>query len=147
MTESKELLEMFRFRRRATPTPAPSSVVADECESFLAGEYIDRLLDLDREVPSWAWINAIAHAAPSRIVELASEPSSPPSMRADYRAWRMVIREIAEDVLATAMDTSATVEEIQSLTLMPIEFALMSNPIGPRTTLRVVEHALKRTAQ
>jgi hypothetical protein len=138
---------MFRFRRRASPTPPPPSLVADECESFLAGEYIDRLLDLDREVPAWAWINAIAHAAPARLAELAREASSPPSMRADYRAWHIVIRAIAEDVLTTATDTSSTVEEIQSLTLMPIEFALMSNPIGPRTTLRVVEHALKRTAQ
>jgi hypothetical protein len=138
---------MFRFRRRASAPNSSTSFVADECESFLAGEYVDRLLDLDREIPAWAWVNTIAHAAPGRVAELANETSMPPSMRADYRAWMTVIRAIAEDVLVAATDSATTVEEIQALTLMPIEFALMSNPVGPRTTLRVVEHALKRSAQ
>jgi hypothetical protein len=134
---------MFRFRRRAA-TPAPSSpTLADECESFLNGAYIEHLLDHDSEVPAWAWINAIAHAAPDRIAELANESSIPRSKRADYRAWQVVIRAIAEEVMEAADGRPSDVEQIQVLTLMPLEFALMSNPIGPRTTLRVVEHALK----
>jgi hypothetical protein len=123
-----------------------NSLVADECESFLSGVYVDHLLDRDREVPSWAWINLIAHASPERLAELANEGPSPSMARSDYRAWRIVIRTIAENVLAAATETATPIAEIQSLTLMPIEFALMANPVGPRTTLRVVEHALKRSA-
>ena len=137
---------MFRFRHHATPPKSTNSLVADECESFLSGAYVDHLLDLDREVPPWAWINLIAHASPERIAALAREDTSPSSVRSDYRAWRIVIRSIAENVLAAANKTATPIEEIQSVTLMPIEFALMANPVGPRTTLRVVEHALKRSA-
>jgi hypothetical protein len=138
---------MFRIRHKAHDTKAISSDVAEECESFLSGGYLDRLNDRSVEIPAWAWINLVAHAAPARVEELSMAALGPSTMRADHRAWWIVVRAIAERMVVTATESATTIEEIQSLTLVPIEFALMSNPVGPRTTLRVVEQALERTAR
>jgi hypothetical protein len=136
---------MFHFRRRARSTSATPTLLADECASFLSGNYLDHLVDSAGEVPPWAWINAAAHATPDELDALARTPLPPPEIRVDYREWRIAMGLIAGRVLATARAADRPVEEIQSVALVPIEFSLMSSPVGPRTTLRLVESALERT--
>ena len=138
---------MFRFRRQTEQDKVAPALVTDECEFFLTGRYLDHLLDVGDEVPSWVWINPVAHGSPDRLAEIAALGPGPSTLRSDYRAWRIVIAAIAEGVIAAAKETTLPIAEIQSFTLVPVEFALMANPVGPRTTLRVVEHALHRTAR
>jgi hypothetical protein len=133
---------MFRFRRRAATTT--TTLVADECSSFLDGTYLDRLLDAGAEAPAWSWIGVVAHSTPSALAQLVTAPI-PPSERSDHRAWRVALGTIAEQVIATAIASGRSVEEIQALAIVPIEFAMMRTAVGPRTAIRLAASALQRT--
>jgi hypothetical protein len=136
---------MFRFRQRTRGTTLEGSRFVNDCASFLSGEYLNDLIATSRDVPAWAWVNAVAHSAPERLVALAHAPHG--RFGVEHGEWPAVVRRIATEVIDASVVTEMTVAEIQNAALVPIEFAVMSNPIGPRMTLRAVEHALGRSAR
>jgi hypothetical protein len=54
---------MWRRRRRGRSTsPDAPRDVAEKCQSFLAGRYVDHLRAAGRPTPPWAQLNSLVHA-------------------------------------------------------------------------------------
>lgn len=57
-----------RLRRRGRD-------LIQECEAYLAGQYVGYLEVRNEHVPNWAWLNVLAHGDPARFRSLVAENS------------------------------------------------------------------------
>jgi hypothetical protein len=109
----------FPSRRRRHPEEG----IAAECEAFLAGTSA-RLLDRhERPVPSWAWVNVLAHADHGRMVQLAS------GVRDDWRTSRTrdaaaLLEALAASLLAECSARAVPLRQLQRRRLVPLELRL-----------------------
>jgi hypothetical protein len=99
-----------------------------ECEAFLTGHYVDRLLSEGRLVPSWAWLNLLAHGTESEIGACAETDGTDGAVGA-RPDWHLVLAFLAQELLAEAARQGVAVAELQRRALVPLELAL----IGSRT--------------
>ena len=107
---------------------------ADECASFLAGQWCDEFDD-GRPVPVWAWVNQVAHADEATLrISAVAQPS-------DRRSDR-VRSTLARAVLAAA-DGGRELPDLQRELLVPIELSLMTDDAhSPRHVVELVTAAL-----
>jgi len=97
-----------------------------ECEAFLSGEYAQGLRDGDRDVPAWAWLNALAHGNDRQLAALASEEPrhEPASTPAD--AWQSAMALLAREVQCRVAEGRQTLAELQRRALVPLELDFAS---------------------
>ena len=106
-----------------------ASVLAAECEAFLAGRLPEVWACID-EPPVWTWLNPIAHGSAERIGTIAADPSA--AVRAS------TVRTIAEAVLARHDDLATLQREV----LVPLEVAHAGEVMTPRRLIELVALAL-----
>jgi hypothetical protein len=99
-----------------------------ECEAFLTGHYVERCLAEDRLVPSWAWLNLLAHGTESEIGACAAGDEVDPAVRGRSE-WQMAIAFLAQELLAESARRGAAVADLQRRALVPLELDL----VGSRT--------------
>ena len=107
----------------------PASVLATECEAFLAGTLPEVWACID-EPPVWTWLNPIAHGSAERIATIAADPST--AVRAS------TVRTIAVAVLARHDDLATLQREV----LVPLEVAHAGEVMTPRRLIELVALAL-----
>jgi hypothetical protein len=129
------------FRRSSEHSGAPSPI-ADECAAFLTGEYAQTLLAAGYEVPPWAWLNSIAHGGESRLHAAIGDVRTRAVFRRRAEQWQTTVRRIALEILAAATTRGIPAARLQRDVLVPVEFALMARPTGPRAVLRATARAL-----
>ena len=61
-------MRIWSCRRRKDGAPGD---IGAECQAFLQGSYVEHLASLDRAIPSWAWLNTLAHGTATEIAALA----------------------------------------------------------------------------
>jgi len=109
--------------------------VADECEAFLAGRYVEALEAVGADVPPGAWLNVVAHGTLRRVLRDACgdvpAAGDPPS------SWPQASAVIARMVLSVA-STPASLRALQEERLVPLELALLAGP-GPSRPVELVE--------
>ena len=120
--------------------------IGDECEAFLAGQLVEHLVAHGREVPTWAWLNKLAHAS---VAELERIAMGTPAYGHDveYAAWNQSMTVLADDLLGQVGGDLAALEAIQSRFLVAFELAAIeSGPSFPMTPslLVSVERAVLR---
>jgi hypothetical protein len=65
------------WHRRSRNEPASDSCdVWSEAEAFLGGTYAEHLISHGRRVPSWAWLNRVAHGTEADLAALHGHPST-----------------------------------------------------------------------
>jgi hypothetical protein len=113
----------IKRRKRDDSWPSVRYSVGEECEEFLAGHLMEYLAVTGRPVPSWAWLNRVAHARPDELMILAAGgfPTDPP-------AWREALVCLAREVLERAALDG--VDEFQRRLLVPKELQLIGEPGG-----------------
>lgn len=111
------------------------SDVADECEAFLAGAYVDACHRLGLRAPVWTWLNEVAHADPDRLRAVAStiEPD-----HADIE--RRTRAALAQAVVAAMSDRGLT--DLQRELLVPLELCLAGTELTPRRLVELVGRTL-----
>ena len=108
--------------RSTAASPTSDAPFDNEFDAFLAGAYADWLLLTNRTVPSWAWLNKIAHGCRSELQEeVASSQIAGSDL--DLLAWRYTVRFLAREVLAASRDDAALCD-LQRRVLVPMELAL-----------------------
>ena len=107
--------------------------VADECQMFLAGTYRDHFVLRGLEVPSWAWLNAVAHAS---VTDLAALEAGEGESREVGTAgeWQRAMSQLACGVLDRAGDELDALSKIQQETLIPLELTLLRTAARPDLT-------------
>jgi hypothetical protein len=93
----------------------------------LAGRYHELVAGDKKKLPSWAWINPLAHAERAELERLASVPCR----RGDPLGF---VSFLAGELLRRADRDGETLERIQRARLVPLELVLLDGvdpgPIG-----------------
>jgi len=129
---------MRPWRRREPGDEQPSGNKAgraalNEFDAFLGGRYIDYLLQNGLAVPTWAWVNEVAHATHDELEAIAAETR----YREDQPlalAWQRAIGAIARQLVAEADGDDCRLQELQTQVLVPVELALAQDwdrPVHP----------------
>ena len=118
--------------------------LAREIEAFLSGSSGEWFVARGREVPTWAYVNRVAHADPDVLWRLAAwhpgrnvRPTSPtrePERHLDGLGWGGAVAVLAGEVLELGGSDPCAIRQIQLDRLFPLESALMSRtarPISP----------------
>jgi hypothetical protein len=108
--------------RRDRDAPFARELV-EECEAFLEGRLVERLVDIGAPVPAWAWTNLLAHGTPE---QLADPPIHGRRPGCALWAWSQGRALLAAEVLDRAA-ASGTLRTLQREVLVPLELELMSD--------------------
>jgi hypothetical protein len=125
---------MWRWRRRredpnigwvsSTREARAGARLADEVEAFLSGMSGRWFLARRRDVPTWSYVNRVAHAPPDALRQLATWA---PAGAFNDVSWRETIGLLAEEILEAAKGDPASIRRIQLDRLIPLELQIMSS--------------------
>lgn len=101
--------------------------IADECDAFLRGEYVEFATEWGWDIPVWAWINAVAHADNERLAELAVFGFRRETALAGRRDWNRAASYIASAVLEEASHPGCELAAIQGSLFIPLELLLIDD--------------------
>jgi len=93
-----------------------------ECEEFLFGRYAQYLRDESRPVPTWAWLNVLAHGNEEDIAALAA--SEPPRRSSPDTVWQEALAFLAQELMNEATRRGLPLASLQRSTLVPLELEL-----------------------
>jgi hypothetical protein len=100
-----------------------------ECEEFLFGRYAQYLRGQNRAVPTWAWLNLLAHGNEQDITTLAVSGSPRPS--SSDIVWQEALAFLAQELMSEATRRGLPLVSLQRSTLVPLEleFAGRRGPV------------------
>lgn len=102
----------------------PADDIGAECEAFLHGSYAEYLASHGQDIPSWAWLNPLAHGTKGQITALADGTSAWHESVAGGTAWYQAMAFLAIETLELAESTGRPLEELQNSILAPLELDL-----------------------
>jgi hypothetical protein len=101
------------------------------CEALLAGRFVEQLEESGSPVPSWAWMNLLAHASEETLRQAALGRPTGRVRRTDV--WQRAQRYLAGEILDAAA-RGGTLRSLQAQVLVPLELELMTpRRSGPRS--------------
>jgi len=123
-----------------------TDALADECEAFLHGRLVDHYRAAGEVVPSWAWLNKLAHATPEELALIADGRELAFGSDPEMSSWNQAAVVVAEEVLERAEQTGLRVRAVQLLRLVPFELAAAGNkggyPMTPQLLVSVTRAVL-----
>jgi hypothetical protein len=119
-------------RRKPAEATSEFGELCTEAEAFLGGTYAEYLESLGRKVPSWAWINLVAHGAEADISAVARSDNHWDESAIWSTGWHRMVSFLAADLLALARTTDQTVWALQREVLVPLELDLAREHNGRR---------------
>jgi hypothetical protein len=115
--------------------------VAEEVAAFLRGDSVGYFRARSRPIPTWAWINFVAHGSPSAIRLVGRlVPSKREAAKLDPGA--QAVWSMAQAVTAYGGGDSAAVTALQRDVLVPLELALMAGRLQVADAQAVSDLAL-----
>lgn len=103
-----------------------AEALAAEATTLLSGRYASFLNERRHAVPSWAWVNALAHRTQEDLAAIATVGAQP---EGEWRGlpdeWRDAIVFLAGDVISYARAAGLSTAELQRSRLVPLELDLM----------------------
>jgi hypothetical protein len=108
------------WRRASNRDPYPELLI-EECESFLAGAYVERCEGRGEPVPVWAWMNVLAHGTDAELRAAASNRSGSDE---GHQALAFVAGELVDLIDDGALD----LETFQREQLVPLELDVIACP-------------------
>ena len=128
--------------RRKRAGRGESQKVLAEADAMLQGSYLKFLIQQQRPIPKWAWLNPLAHAPISKLHHLAEARVG----RAPTD-WATAVCLLAANLLEVGSSPEG-VYRLQRHVLVPLELDWMSGrartPDSPRALLVTVESALNQ---
>jgi hypothetical protein len=120
--------------------------VADEAEAFVQGTLLDVRREHAMPIPTWLWLNQLAHGSLADLRQLGgvtSEPGQP----AREDAWAVCTGRLARHMLARAT-TPTALRQLQQRALWPLEREVIDGGgtlvNTPHTLLTITLGALAR---
>jgi uncharacterized cupredoxin-like copper-binding protein len=118
--------------------------LAEECEAFLQGSLAAQLSLNRQPVPSWAWLNQVAHSGHREVARMASDARRHRQLGRRHAAWRWAVAELAAELLYLADARPEEIWRLQKEALVPLELDLASTrqPASPKAVLKGARAAL-----
>lgn len=121
--------------------------VADECEAFLWGRLVEWLIDEGRPIPTWAWLNKLAHATAEEI-EAVAEGEVAYSATREFDDWNQAVTVVAGDLIEQVDGDESLLGNVQRTLLVPFELAAMQSgtsfPMTPALLVSISRAVLRR---
>ncbi|MDY7106265.1 MAG: hypothetical protein S0880_34210 [Actinomycetota bacterium] len=107
------------------------SALLEDCDALLDGRLAERLLTTERPVPSWAWVDLLAHGSERAL-------RRPPMVAAtiEDRRWCRARSYLAGEVMMVVDTGEATLAELQRDVLVPLELELLDLAADREVTTR-----------
>lgn len=120
-------------RRRSKDGTAKIGLgLAEDCEAFLAGRYAEHLQDLGCPVPTWAWLNGLAHGDRARLESLAggrlTQLGWPRTGLRLAGTWPSAVAFLAGEILDLVRSGRAELSQLQHRVLRPLEEDVWCRP-------------------
>jgi hypothetical protein len=136
-----------RWRRRPRPIPPaapeppdPAALFVEECEAFLVGAYPAWLERHGLDVPSWAWLNPLAHGSSDELTALAAHHHPEPG--GGGAGWPEVVAALAAELLN---DDDPAGRQRDALVRLELQLAADHTPIvTPDDLYQAARAALER---
>lgn len=109
------------WKKRASNEPDPDGGLGDECEAWLAGRWAEYRAGRGEPVPSWAWLNRVAHASEKAVRSMTRMPA------VNCDEWFRLRGCVAESLVTEAAQRGLSVPDLQRSVLLPIECALFQD--------------------
>lgn len=100
-------------------TSDEDELVAD-CDALLTGRFAERLMETDRVVPAWAWLNLAAHGTERDL----RRPRMVAATR-EQQSWCRARAYVAGEIVMLVDTTTETLAELQHDVLVPLELELL----------------------
>ena len=130
---------MFKLAGRA-----PTRGLVEECESFLSGGLVERLLADGAVVPVWMWMNLLAHGT---VDDLVAPPRAIPGLPLYLEPWVEARAYLAGEILGV-VESGTPILTLQREVLIPIERELargsMARDLRPADWVGDVLAAMER---
>jgi hypothetical protein len=147
---------MWKRRSDHVPSePAPTigpelhpTVLENEFDAYIAGDYVGWLQRHDLAVPAWAHLNRLAHATLEELEEI-STTAPPPGDDTAAAMWAHVSMFLARELLALVA-TPEELEVVRADVLVPLELDLANEwwaLIAPIDMATAVMLALQPTTE
>lgn len=117
---------MSTWRNRAGGFFSPRQELADECETYLSGRFLERTRGRQgaHRLEPWMWLNAVSHASLARVRELSTQGG----LVGVGGKWYDVRASIATEVLRRCAGDERELAHLQRSVLVPLEQRLMHYP-------------------
>lgn len=102
---------------------ASSEELVATAEAYLAGRSRELLAARGDAVPAWAYLNTVAHAAPSRVRALSEIA---PEALADDAGWMATLIFLSEQMVVMADGHDDQIRRLQVECLVPLEDRLLA---------------------
>jgi hypothetical protein len=128
----------FERRRRKHWAPSASALqLVTETEAFLSGGYADHLTRTGLVVPTWAWLNGIAHGDLQTLADSSGPSIGKPWLFIAQRPedfWWDAQRLLATELLKFVGNDATMLVRVQCSVLVPLEFELMRDEVDTGLT-------------
>ena len=129
-------------RGRQRDDGPPACDIADECELFLLGRYVEHHRTLHRPVPAWVRLNVLAHATTDELA--ATRPATGLDAESE---WATVTAHLAREILDVVGGDPDRLRDLQLRALVPLELRLAIRSqivLRPAQLVQLVTHELER---
>lgn len=110
-----------------------SAALVEGCDAMLEGRYVEYLESRHQPVPTWAWVNVLAHGGIEDLRRVRSESLTGRRRRATI-AWRQSRAYLAGEVLAVVDGLEGALAAFQVRALVPVELRLSERAEEERLT-------------
>ncbi len=132
-------MRLFPWHKKTTHEATLGDEVAAECGAFLEGRFAQLLEARRRTVPSWAWLNQVAHGDLEQLRDLAGNVRPARQLGQPAWEWPQAVADIAAELLWLVGDDPPALRQLQLEALVPLELELMGRrpqwAIGPTRLL------------
>lgn len=97
-----------------------------ECEAFMSGRLAEEMELAGQPVPSWAWLNMLAHGTHRQLRGIANGAMIGQFVDAD--AWERGMSFLAREVLAVVDQHRCCIDDLQRQVLVPLELEMTDDP-------------------
>lgn len=102
---------------------------AGAAAAYLQGTYAENLQHRHAPIPTWAWLNALAHCDSRRLFHLAEGRGEGLPAGRRHRRWRDVVESLAEELVDRCAEQGCSLGAVQSELLQPLEEDMIGHRI------------------
>ncbi|HEX4820405.1 MAG TPA: hypothetical protein VFV00_09375 [Acidimicrobiales bacterium] len=112
--------------RTPAARPAPDVRSTNEFDAYLEGTYADWLLANGQPVPSWAWVNRVAHASLEELDAIADGQRLALEVP-EVVVWEAVTTYLAKEMVARIDGDLTRLRNLQLDVVIPVELQLAAH--------------------
>jgi hypothetical protein len=114
------------FYKKPRPSKKELRRFTSQAESYLRGSYLEIGAERAEAVPTWCWVNALAHGTLADLEQICRGSAEEIGLGPEL-SWRAARRQLCSELFALAAGSEQALRHVQLEVLVPFESRLMKN--------------------